>query len=62
MSQPLGYRDPYTYKALPLLPSMALTTHVLNIERLVEGHRNQDLHQYVHLLMEGKDPRKEMKL
>lgn len=55
----LGHREARTYKALPLLPALALTTHVLNVERLVEERRNEDLHEYLHLLMQGKDPRQE---
>jgi hypothetical protein len=52
----LGYRDPFTYKKLPLLPSMRLTTHVLNIENLVRKHMNVEVHQYIHELSSGMDP------
>lgn len=52
----LGYRDPFTYKKLPLLPSMRLTTHVLNIENLVQRHMNVEVHQYIHELSSGMDP------
>lgn len=53
----LGYRDPFTYKTLPLIPSIQLTNHVLNIESLIHKHRNVAVHQYIHELMSGKDPR-----
>ena len=52
----LGYRDPFTYKKLPLLPSMRLTTHVLNIENLIQKHMNVEVHQYIHELSSGMDP------
>jgi len=52
----LGYRDPFTYKKLTLLPSMRLTTHVLNIEKLIQQNRNVEVHQYIHELSSGGDP------
>ena len=52
----LGYRDPFTYKQLPLLPSMRLTTHVLNIENLIQNRMNVEVHQYIHELSSGMDP------
>jgi hypothetical protein len=52
----LGYRDPFTYRKLPLLPSMRLTTHVLNIENLIRKHMNVEVHQYIHELSSGMDP------
>ena len=52
----LGYRDPFTYKTLPLIPSMSLTSHVLNIENLIEKHMNVAVHQYIHELSSGIDP------
>jgi hypothetical protein len=52
----LGYRDPFTYKQLPLLPSMRLTTHVLNIENLIQSRMNVAVHQYIHELSCGMDP------
>jgi hypothetical protein len=54
----LGYRDPFTYRSLPLLPSMSLTTHILNVENLVHNRMNKELHQYLLELSEGKDPQK----
>jgi hypothetical protein len=53
-----GYRDPFTYRSLPLLPSMSLINHVLNVENLVHNRMNKELHQYLLELSEGKDPRK----
>ena len=53
----LGYRDPFTYKTLPLIPSMSLTSHVLNIENLIHKHMNVEVHQYLHELSSGIDPR-----
>lgn len=55
---PLGYRDPMTYKDLDTVASMKLTNHVLNIEMLKEKRDNVGMHQYIHELMQGKDPRK----
>lgn len=52
----LGYRDPFTYKKLPLLKSIELINHVLNIEKLIRDHRNVAVHQYIHELSSGIDP------
>lgn len=52
----VGYRDPFTYKSLPVIESLRLTNHVLNVEALAKNYRNQELHQYLHLLSQGEDP------
>ena len=52
----LGYRDPFTYKTLPLISSIELINHVLNIENLVRKHMNVEVHQYIHELSSGMDP------
>jgi hypothetical protein len=52
----LGYRDPFTYKKLPLLKSIELINHVLNIENLIRDRRNVEVHQYIHELSSGMNP------
>lgn len=58
-----GFRDPFTYrsehpaKRLGLIGRLALTNHVLDVERLARGFHNVELHQYLHELMQGNDPR-----
>lgn len=51
-----GYRDPMTYRRLPLVESMRVTRHVMTLAKLSSEFRNVALHQYVHELMQGKDP------
>lgn len=58
-----GYRDPITFRSehpsnrIGLTASVRLTSHVLDVERLAREHRNVELHQYIHELMQGGDPR-----
>lgn len=52
-----GFRDPFTFKKLPILDWLPLNCHVLNLNRLAREFRNEALHQYVHELMQGMDPR-----
>lgn len=56
----IGYRDPFTYKSLPTIESIRLTNHVLNVEALAKSYRNEALHEYLHLLSQGEDPRKNL--
>lgn len=49
----IGFRDPHTYRKLPLVPALALTNRVLEVERLVREHRNSDLHQLLFDLSEN---------
>lgn len=53
----LGHRDPMTFKKLPILEWLPLSCHVLTLERLARNFQNEALHQYVHELMRGQDPR-----
>ena len=58
-----GFRDPFTYRSehpshrIGMIARMGLTNHVLDVERLALEHRNVELHQYLHELMQGGDPR-----
>lgn len=56
MAKQLGYRDPMTYRKLGTNPSLRLTNHVLNVERLAQGRHNVELHQYIHELIQGQNP------
>lgn len=53
----LGYRRPFTFKKLPISDWLPLGCHVLTIQRLASEFRNEELHQYIHELMQGVDPR-----
>jgi len=55
---PSGYRDPMTYKRLPTLDGLTLLDHVLTLRSLQNRFANEHTHQYLHELMQGKDPRK----
>lgn len=52
----LGYRDPMTFKKLATIPSLKLTNRVADLKYLIDNNENEHVHQYVHELMEGKDP------
>lgn len=55
----LGHRDPFTHRSasIGLVEKLALTNHVLAVERLVNRYQNVELHQYLYELVAGKDPR-----
>lgn len=44
----LGYRSKYTYKKLPVNEALELTNLVLEVGKLYEEFRNEDLHQLLY--------------
>lgn len=52
----LGHRDPFTFKKLPIGEWLPLNRHLLTMERLVREFQNEAAHQYLHELIQGKDP------